>query len=99
MYENNEDLTRLLIRENGKGLVGSCRGVDNAASLVQWFAREVILSYGDFIHPGKLSNRTVTLRFTPHITPYNFPTAMVTRKVGPTIQQGQRAQRLPSILL
>lgn len=92
MRENKEDLASLLTWENGKPMVESRGEIDYAASFLEWFAGEATRSYGDFIQPTNAVHRTITIRqpigVCALVTPWNFPAAMVTRKVGLAIAAG-----------
>lgn len=92
MRDNQEDLARLVTWENGKTLSEARGEILYAASFLEWFAGEAVRLYGDFIQTEVASNRTVTMKapvgVCGFITPWNFPAAMVTRKVGPAIAAG-----------
>lgn len=92
MEENAEDLAVLLSLENGKTLAEARGEVKYAASFVHWFAGEAVRSYGDVI-PSSSHNTTVLTFKEPIgvcgiITPWNFPAAMITRKIAPALAAG-----------
>lgn len=92
MMEHREDLARILSAEEGKPLVESRGEIAYAASFLQWFSEEAPRVYGDIIPPHKNDVRIVVQRepigVTAAITPWNFPSAMITRKLGPAIAVG-----------
>jgi len=92
MTTNREDLAYLMTIEQGKPLAESMAEVAYAASFLEWFGEEAKRVYGDTIpghHPDK---RIVVLKepigVAACITPWNFPLAMITRKVGPALAAG-----------
>lgn len=92
MLENKEDLAYLMTLEQGKPLDDSRGEINYAASFVKWFAEEAGRAYGDTI-PSHLPNRMlVTIRepigVTAAITPWNFPSAMITRKAAAAMAAG-----------
>ena len=89
---NQEDLARLLSLEQGKPL-GESRGeIAYGASFIEWFAEEAKSIYGDVIPHDKQGRRLVVIKqaigVVAAITPWNFPNAMITRKVGPALAAG-----------
>ena len=92
MMENKEDLARLMTLEQGKPL-GEARGeIAYAASFIEWFAEEAVRVYGEVI-PSPLPDRRLIVLKQPvgvcaAITPWNFPAAMITRKVAPALAAG-----------
>lgn len=89
---HREDLARLITLEEGKPIREARGEVDYAASFLRWFSEEATRVRGDVI-PAKLpGQRIVTLRqpvgVCAAITPWNFPAAMITRKVGPALAAG-----------
>jgi len=83
---------KILSLENGKTLAEAKAEVVYAASFVFWFAEEAVRSYGDVI-PSSYSNTTVWTLKEPVgvcsiITPWNFPAAMITRKIAPAFASG-----------
>ena len=92
MMENQEDLAALMTIEQGKPLVESRGEVVYAASFFEWFAEEGKRLYGDVI-PTHLADRRIVVIKEPvgvcaAITPWNFPSAMITRKAGPALAAG-----------
>ncbi|WP_455286651.1 NAD-dependent succinate-semialdehyde dehydrogenase [Cupriavidus necator] len=89
---NQEDLAQLLTAEQGKPLVDARAEVAYAASFVDWFAEEARRVYGDVIPSPAGDRRILTLKepvgVCGAITPWNFPYAMVTRKVAPALAAG-----------
>ena len=89
---NQEDLAVLMTVEQGKPLAESRGEIAYAASFIEWFAEEGKRAYGDVIPSHGRDKRIVVLKqpigVTVAITPWNFPTAMITRKVGPALAAG-----------
>ncbi|NUT77719.1 NAD-dependent succinate-semialdehyde dehydrogenase [Pseudomonas sp. C1C7] len=92
MLSNQKDLATLLSREQGKPLAEAMGEVVYAASFLEWFAEEAKRAYGDVIPSHKADARIVVVKeaigVVAAITPWNFPLAMVTRKVGPALAAG-----------
>ena len=92
MMANQEDLAVLMTVEQGKPLVESRGEIAYAASFIEWFAEEGKRAYGDVIPSHGRDKRIVVLKqpigVTAAITPWNFPAAMITRKVGPALAAG-----------
>jgi succinate-semialdehyde dehydrogenase/glutarate-semialdehyde dehydrogenase len=92
MMANQEDLARLMTIEQGKPLAESRGEIAYAASFIEWFAEEGKRIYGDTIPSHGRDKRIVVLKqpigVTAAITPWNFPAAMITRKVGPALAAG-----------
>ena len=101
MLQNRQDLATLITRENGKPLTDALGEVSYAASFLEWFAEEAPRVYGDTIPTSVAGNRVVTLRepvgVCGLITPWNFPAAMVTRKIGPALAGGCTGPLLPPL--
>ncbi|KAJ5920148.1 hypothetical protein N7516_011006 [Penicillium verrucosum] len=92
IIENVEDLALILSLENGKTLAEAKGEVTYAATFVAWFAEEAVRNYGDVI-PSSYANSTVLTYKEPVgvcgiITPWNFPAAMITRKIAPAFAAG-----------
>ena len=89
---NQEDLARLLSWEQGKPLAESRGEIAYGASFIEWFAEEAKRIYGDVIPHDQQSRRLVVIKqaigVVAAITPWNFPNAMITRKVGPALAAG-----------
>jgi succinate-semialdehyde dehydrogenase/glutarate-semialdehyde dehydrogenase len=92
MRENAEDLARLLTLEQGKAVSESRAEVEYAASFLSWFAGEGRRIYGDTIPAHRADSRVLVTRqplgVCGGITPWNFPSAMVTRKAAPALAAG-----------
>ena len=92
MLSNQKDLATLLSREQGKPLAEAMGEVVYAASFLEWFAEEAKRAYGDVIPSHKADARIIVVKeaigVVAAITPWNFPLAMVTRKVGPALAAG-----------
>ncbi len=92
LLENREDLARILTAEMGKPLAEARGEIAYGASFIQWFAEEGRRIYGDVI-PGHQRDKRILVLKQPvgvvgAITPWNFPNAMVARKVGPALAAG-----------
>jgi succinate-semialdehyde dehydrogenase/glutarate-semialdehyde dehydrogenase len=92
MMENQEDLAVLMTAEQGKPLAESRGEIAYSASFIQWFAEEAKRIYGDVI-PGHQPDRRIVVLKQPvgvvaSITPWNFPSAMLARKIGPALAAG-----------
>lgn len=92
MMANQDALGALLTREQGKPLAEAKGEIAYAASFVEWFAEEAKRAYGEVI-PGHARDRRILCLKQPigvvgAITPWNFPSAMITRKLGPALAAG-----------
>jgi len=92
MHENREDLAILMTCEQGKPLAESRGEIDYAASFLDWFAEEGKRLYGKTI-PSHLAGRKLLVSREPigvtaAVTPWNFPSAMITRKAGAALAAG-----------
>ena len=92
IVQNQEDLARIMTAEQGKPLAESRGEVLYGASFVEWFAEEAKRIYGDTIPAPTPGRRLVVIKqpvgVVAAITPWNFPNAMITRKVGPALAAG-----------
>ncbi len=92
MIEHQEDLAALMTAEQGKPLAESKTEIVYAASFIEWFAEEAKRLYGDIIPGHQIDKRLLVLRqaigVVAAITPWNFPSAMITRKAGPALAAG-----------
>jgi succinate-semialdehyde dehydrogenase/glutarate-semialdehyde dehydrogenase len=92
LMANQEDLARLMTAEQGKPLAETRGEVAFGASFVEWFAEEGKRLYGDVIPTPQAGRRILVLKepvgVVGAITPWNFPNAMITRKVTPAIAAG-----------
>ncbi|RYP25571.1 hypothetical protein DL768_011448 [Monosporascus sp. mg162] len=90
--ENAEDLATLITWENGKPLTDAKGEVTYAANFFEWFSEEAPRVYGDTIPATVPGNRVLTIKepvgVCGLITPWNFPAAMITRKIGPALAAG-----------
>jgi len=89
---NAADLARLMTAEQGKPLAESKGEIAYAAAFVEWYAEEAKRVYGDVI-PGHAADKRILVLRQPvgvvaAITPWNFPAAMITRKVAPALAAG-----------
>lgn len=92
IVENKPFLAELMVAEQGKPLKEAMGEVDYAASFIQWFAEEAKRANGEIIPPVKPGSRIWATRepigVVAAITPWNFPLAMLTRKLGPALAAG-----------
>ena len=92
IQENAEDIARILTTEQGKPLAEAKGEVAYAASFIEWFSEEGKRAYGDVIPAPTDDRRLVVIKepvgVTAAITPWNFPAAMITRKVAPALAAG-----------
>jgi succinate-semialdehyde dehydrogenase/glutarate-semialdehyde dehydrogenase len=92
MMSEQEALGRLLTREQGKSLTEAKGEIAYAASFIEWFAEEGKRTYGEVIPTHDATKRLIAIRqpvgVVGAITPWNFPAAMITRKVGPALAAG-----------
>lgn len=90
--ENREDIARLMSSEGGKPLAEARGEVGYAASFLTWFAEEARRVDGAILQPVNASQRYVVTKqpvgVCAAITPWNFPAAMITRKVAPALASG-----------
>ena len=92
MMSNKDDLAKILTAEMGKPLAEAIGEITYGASFVEWFAEEAKRVYGDTI-PGHQQDKRIVVIKQPvgvvgAITPWNFPNAMITRKVAPALAVG-----------
>ena len=92
MMKNKDDLAKILTAEMGKPLAEALGEIAYGASFVEWFAEEAKRVYGDTI-PGHQEDKRIVVIKQPigvvgAITPWNFPNAMITRKVAPALAVG-----------
>lgn len=92
MMENRHDLARIMVAEQGKPMAEALAEVSYAASFLSWFAEEGKRAYGETIPAGTADKRILVLKrpigIAAAITPWNFPAAMITRKVAPALAAG-----------
>jgi len=92
MMQHQKALARLMTAEQGKPLAESTGEIAYAASFIEWFAEEAKRIYGDIIPPHQTDKRILVFKqpvgVVAAITPWNFPSAMITRKAGPALAAG-----------
>ena len=92
IVEHQDDLGRLISREQGKPLAEGRGEVAYAASYVEWFAEEATRANGDVIPAPVPGRRMFALKepvgVVAAITPWNFPAAMIARKIAPALAAG-----------
>ena len=102
MLAHQDDLARLMTAEQGKPLAEARGEIVYAASFLEWFGEEARRAYGDVIPPHQSDRRILALKqpvgVVAAITPWNFPAAMITRKVGPALAAGCTVVLKPSEL-
>ncbi len=90
--ERRDTIALVMTSEQGKPLAEAAGEVDYAASFLEWFGGEAERVYGQIVPPMNPANRVLVLRqpvgVTAAITPWNFPAAMMTRKLGPAMAAG-----------
>lgn len=95
-----DDLARMMTLEQGKPLAEARGEVAYAASFVEWFGEEAKRVYGDVIPAPGSDRRLMVIRqpigVCAAITPWNFPAAMITRKVAPALAAGCTAVVKPA---
>jgi succinate-semialdehyde dehydrogenase / glutarate-semialdehyde dehydrogenase len=92
MLANTDDLALIMTSEQGKPMAEAKGEIAYAASFIEWFADEARRTYGDTIPAPTGDRRILAVKqpvgTTAAITPWNFPTAMLTRKAGPALAAG-----------
>jgi succinate-semialdehyde dehydrogenase/glutarate-semialdehyde dehydrogenase len=92
MLANQEDLARIMTAEQGKPLAEARGEIAYAAGFIDWFGEEGKRLYGDIIPGHQADKRILVLRqpigVVAAITPWNFPAAMIARKVAPALAAG-----------
>jgi succinate-semialdehyde dehydrogenase / glutarate-semialdehyde dehydrogenase len=92
IMENQKDLATIMTAEMGKPLAEAMGEIVYGASFVEWFAEEAKRVYGDTIPAPSNDRRIVVIKqpvgVVASITPWNFPTAMITRKCAPALAAG-----------
>ena len=92
MLEHADDLAQIMTLEQGKPIAEAKGEVKYAASFIEWFAEEGKRVYGETIPATARDKRILVLKepigVCAAITPWNFPSAMITRKVGPALAAG-----------
>lgn len=92
IIQNKHEIATIMTLESGKPLAESLGEIEYGASYIQWFAEEAKRNYGDVI-PGFTSEKRIMVLKEPvgvvgAITPWNFPIAMITRKIAPALAVG-----------
>ncbi len=102
VLDARSDLARLLTAEQGKPLAEAAGEITYAAAFIEWFAEEARRAYGDVIPSHQADRRLLVLKqavgVVAAVTPWNFPAAMVTRKVAPALAAGCTVVLKPSEL-
>jgi succinate-semialdehyde dehydrogenase / glutarate-semialdehyde dehydrogenase len=92
MIAQKENLARLITMESGKALVEARGEVAYAAEFLRWFSEEAVRIQGEISMAPGGANRIIVLRqpigISLFVTPWNFPAAMATRKIGPALAAG-----------
>jgi succinate-semialdehyde dehydrogenase / glutarate-semialdehyde dehydrogenase len=100
IMENQEDLAQILTAEQGKPLNEARGEIAYGASYIEWFAEEAKRIDGDIIPAPNNSQRVMTIKqgvgVVAAITPWNFPNAMITRKLAPALAAGCTAVCKPA---
>jgi succinate-semialdehyde dehydrogenase / glutarate-semialdehyde dehydrogenase len=92
MTEQSEALARLVTRENGKALADARSEVAYAAEFFRWYAEEAVRAHGAVTTAPSGANKILVVQqpvgIAVLVTPWNFPAAMATRKIGPALAAG-----------
>ena len=92
MTERREELARLVVLENGKALADALGEITYAAEFFRWYAEESVRNTGEIATAPSGTNKILVLRqpigVAALVTPWNFPAAMLTRKIGPALAAG-----------
>lgn len=92
VMENQADLAAILTAEQGKTLGEAAGEIAYGANYIEWFAEEAKRIYGDIIAPPSQDKRLLVIKqpvgVVASITPWNFPNAMIARKVAPALAAG-----------
>ena len=92
MIAESDQIARLISMENGKTFSDAKGEVTYAAEFFRWFAEEAVRTPGDFRAAPSGDKRILVthqpIGVSPLITPWNFPAAMATRKIGPALAAG-----------
>jgi succinate-semialdehyde dehydrogenase/glutarate-semialdehyde dehydrogenase len=90
--ERKDEIAAVMTAEQGKPLAEAAGEVEYAASFLEWFGGEAERVYGQLVPAQNAANRVLVLRqpvgVAAAITPWNFPAAMMTRKLGPAMAAG-----------
>jgi len=92
LLQHQDDLARLMTTEQGKPLAEAKGEIAYAAAYIDWFAEEGKRAYGEVIPSPFIDRRLIAIKqpvgVCAAITPWNFPAAMITRKVAPALAAG-----------
>jgi succinate-semialdehyde dehydrogenase / glutarate-semialdehyde dehydrogenase len=92
LHQHADDLARIMTAEQGKPLAEARGEVMYGASFIEWFAEEAKRVYGETVPSTDANKRTIVIKqaigVCAAITPWNFPIAMITRKVAPALAAG-----------
>jgi succinate-semialdehyde dehydrogenase/glutarate-semialdehyde dehydrogenase len=92
MTERAEEFAVLMVRENGKALTDARAEVLYAAEFFRWFSEEAVRNRGELLTAPSGRNRIMVINqpigVSVLVTPWNFPAAMATRKIGPALAAG-----------
>lgn len=92
ILKNQEDLAQILTAEQGKPLAEARGEIGSAASFIRWFAEQARRVEGDILPSAQAQQRLLVLKqpigVTAAITPWNFPAAMIARKIAPALAAG-----------
>jgi succinate-semialdehyde dehydrogenase/glutarate-semialdehyde dehydrogenase len=92
MMQRQKDLAELIVRENGKAMSDAVGEVRYAAEFFRWYAEEAVRAIGEVARAPSGTNRIMVLLqpigVSVLVTPWNFPAAMATRKIGPALAAG-----------
>src|SRR5699024_12319908 len=96
MRQDAERLGRILTTEQGKPLKEAIAEVKGAANFLLWYAEEAARGYGEWL-PSSFKTKRMLVIPQPvgvvgAITPWNFPSSMITRKLGPALAAGCTAE-------
>ncbi|TTA40568.1 Succinate-semialdehyde dehydrogenase, mitochondrial [Bagarius yarrelli] len=90
--QHNDDLAKIITAECGKPMKESLAEIAYSASFIEWFSEEARHVYGDIVAPAARDRKLLLLKqpvgVASIITPWNFPSAMITRKVGAAMAAG-----------
>jgi len=92
MTERSDEIARLMVAENGKALADASGEVTYAAEFFRWFSEEAVRLNGSISTAPSGTNRILVVHqpvgVSVLVTPWNFPAAMATRKIGPALAAG-----------
>jgi len=92
MTERHEELAQLVVLENGKALPDARGEITYAAEFFRWYAEEAVRNTGEITVAPSGAHKILVLRqpigVAALVTPWNFPAAMLTRKIGPALAAG-----------